>query len=43
MFKGDKRNAKDIIEEKGWIQNSDHENLTELCKKILEESPKQVN
>jgi aspartyl-tRNA(Asn)/glutamyl-tRNA(Gln) amidotransferase subunit B len=42
MFKGDKRDPKQIVDEKGWSQTSDTALIEQLCKKVVAENPKEV-
>jgi Asp-tRNA(Asn)/Glu-tRNA(Gln) amidotransferase B subunit len=42
MFEGDNRSPNEIIAEKGWTQLPDTIDLEGLCKKILEQNPKEV-
>jgi aspartyl-tRNA(Asn)/glutamyl-tRNA(Gln) amidotransferase subunit B len=42
MHKGDTRNAKDIIEEKGWVLTQDNEMIEELCKQVVANNPEDL-
>eukprot|EP01132_Coremiostelium_polycephalum_P005333 gene5333-6653_t len=43
MLKGDKRSPREIIDSKGMSQLSDDSLLEELCKKVIDSNPKEVN
>ena len=42
MFKGTKKLAQDIAKEKGWTQVSDDGSLREICSKVLDANPAEV-
>jgi Asp-tRNA(Asn)/Glu-tRNA(Gln) amidotransferase B subunit len=42
MVLGDKRLSSDIVQEKGWKQLTNTDELETICKKILSQNPKQV-
>lgn len=43
MVLGDKRLCHDIVQEKGWKQLTNTDELEIICKNILSKNPKQVN